>query len=59
MSQAYKLACGCIVERSSERILKQCACCAAEFSERHERAVEDRHLIPRTAAPSRVPEDVQ
>jgi hypothetical protein len=68
MSQGYKLPCGCVVERGTERIIEQCSCCAAEFSERHERAVEGRRsaatvptelLMPRLANPSRVPEDVQ
>lgn len=63
---AYKLPCGCVVERGSERILEQCVCCAKEFNERHERAVEDRRrsavpaaLLMRPVATSRIPDDVQ
>lgn len=67
MAQGYKLPCGCVVERGTERIIEQCACCAAESNERHERAMEDRRrlavptelLMPRAATASRVPDDVQ
>ena len=66
----FKIGCGCVVkfEGGTERIIEQCACCAAEFNERHERAVEDRRRISavppvlltlRTVAASRIPDDVQ
>jgi hypothetical protein len=66
----FKLNCGCVVSLASgtERIIEQCVCCAAEFNERHERAVEDRRRIAavppvlltlRTVAASRIPDDVQ
>lgn len=41
----YKLPCGCIVQRQSEnveRVIQQCACCAAEFNERHEASATER-----------------
>lgn len=52
----YKLPCGCVVERNSERIITMCQCCEAEFNERHERAVEDRKRFaaPAIASPDRV-----
>jgi hypothetical protein len=36
--QSYRLPCGCVVERGTETIVEQCACCAAEWNERHARA---------------------
>jgi len=41
----YKLPCGCIVQRMSEnieRVIQQCACCAAEFNERHSASAAER-----------------
>lgn len=38
----YKLPCGCLVERGTELIVQQCACCAMESAERHEASAAER-----------------
>jgi hypothetical protein len=37
----YRLPCGCLIARRTETVIEQCACCAAEWNERHQRAAAD------------------
>lgn len=39
---AYKLPCGCLIERGTEHILKQCHCCESEYTVRHAAAMAER-----------------
>lgn len=43
--KTYRLPCGCVIvheSKNTERVLKQCDCCAKDWNDRHEASAAER-----------------